>query len=124
MNLRYVTIGASWLEIVVGALFLATPYLPCVLVFGAKPDSMGMAVARFAGIALIGLGIACLPSRAASHRGSLVGLFGFNLGATVLFTWISIAAPQHGILSLPAAILHAVIVAALVPGIRNKASAV
>jgi len=120
MTLRYVAIGASWLEIVVGALFLATPYLPCVLAFGAKPDSIGVAVARFAGIALIGLGISCLPSRGASRRGSLVGLLGFNLGATVLFAWVGIAAPQHGILSLPAAILHAVIAAALLPSIRTN----
>ena len=121
MTSRYVVTVASWLEIIVGGLFLVAPDLPCVLVFGAKPET---AIARFAGIALIGLGVACLPSRAASQRGSLFGLLAFNIGAAVLFTWVGIAAPQHGILALPAAILHAGIAAALLPSIRNKASLV
>jgi hypothetical protein len=118
--LQYIVTAASWLEIVVGGLFLAAPGLPCLLVFGARLDPL----ARFAGIALMALGIACLPSRAAPHGRSFLGLFGFNVGAAVLFAWVGIAAPQHGILALPAAVLHAGIAAALLPPIRSKASPV
>jgi len=116
--LQYIVIAASWLEIVVGGLFLAIPGLPCLLVFGARLDPL----ARFAGITLMALGIACLPSGAASHGRSVLGLLGFNLGAAVLLAWVGIAAPQHGILALPAAVLHAGIAAALLARIRSKAS--
>jgi len=111
--LQYVVITASWLEIIVGSIVLVFPNVPCVLLFGAEPQGIGVSVARFAGIALIGLGIACLPTRTASHRDSLPGLLAFNVGAAILFAWLAIATSQNGILTLPAAILHGGIAATL-----------
>ena len=113
MGLQYVTIAASWLEIIVGGILLIAPDVPCMLVFGGKPDGVAAPVARFAGIALIGLCIACLPSKTASHRHSLPGLFVFNAGAAVLFTWLALLTSQAGVLAWPVAILHAGIAAAL-----------
>jgi hypothetical protein len=58
---RYAVKAAAWLEILVGAIFVTVPDIPCVLVFGAKPESIGRLLANWVGVALIALGIACLP---------------------------------------------------------------
>ena len=119
--LQLIVVAASWLEIVAGLLFVFVPELPNILLFGAKADGMAVPLSRFAGIALIALGIACLPRRAAPHRDSLPGLIVFNLSAAILFSVVAVAAMQHGILTWPAAILHAGIAVALLPQLRNQA---
>jgi hypothetical protein len=59
---RYVVMAAAWLEIIVGVLFIAVPDLPCVLLFAAKPEGIGVPVARFAGLAFLLWGLpVCLP---------------------------------------------------------------
>src|SRR5215469_17685615 len=63
MHDKLIVTAAAWLEIVVGALFLIVPDVLCLLLFGAKPEAIGMLLGRFAGIGLLALGIACLPSR-------------------------------------------------------------
>lgn len=112
--------AAAWLEIVVGATILMVPDVACVLLLGAKAEGVAMPLARFAGIALVALGIACLPSTAAgSCRSAVQALFAFNLGVTVLLAWVGVATTLRGFLLWPAVILHAVIAAALLAGNRN-----
>ena len=110
---RYVVKAAAWLEIVVGVIFVTLPDIPCLLVFGAKPESVGRPLAHWVGVALIALGIACLPSKAAeSNRNAVLGLVVFNVGATILFAWVGIVT-THGFALWPVVILHAVIAVAL-----------
>src|SRR5215469_13831091 len=114
MSQRLVVVAAAWLEIIVGALFLVVPDVPCLLLFGAEPEAVGMPLGRFAGIALVALGIACLPSQeAASPRNAVLGLFAFNGGVATLFAWVGIASALHGRLLWPAVILHTIIAGAL-----------
>lgn len=116
MRQRFVVTAAAWLEIVAGAVFLTVPDVPCLLLFGAKPEAIGMPLGRFAGIALVALGIACLPSTDAGSRRSVVlGLFVFNLGVAILFAWVGVATTLHGLMLWPVVILHAIIAAALLP---------
>jgi len=123
MRQRVVVGGAAWLEIIVGALFLTVPDLLCLLLFGAKPEAVGMPLGRFAGIALLALGIACLPSRdAASPRNAVRGLFAFNGGVAVLFAWVGVASALRGFLLWPAVILHTIIAGALLPHLLAKGS--
>ena len=123
MRQRFVVTAAACLEIIVGALFLTMPDVPCLLLFGAKPEAIGMALGRFAGIALVALGIACLPSTEAGSRRSVVqGLFIFNLGVAILFAWVGVATALHGFLLWPVVILHAIIAAALLPHLLAKGS--
>jgi len=119
-----VVVGASaWLEIVVGALFLIVPDVVCLLLFGAKPEAIGIPLGRFAGIALLALGVACLPSRgAASRRNVVLGLFAFNSGVAILFASVGVATALHGFLLWPAVILHAIIAGALLPHLLAKGS--
>jgi hypothetical protein len=116
MRQKLVIGAAAWLEIIVGALFLTVPDLVCLLLFGAKPEAVGMSLGRFAGIGLIGLGVACLPSsEAGSRRGAVQGLLAFNIGVAILFADLGVATALHGVLLWPAVVLHAVIAAALLP---------
>jgi hypothetical protein len=106
--------AAAWLEIVVGAIFLTAPDVPCLLLFGARQAGVGMPPARFAGIALVALGICCLPSRdTRPDRSAVMGLLVFNVEATIFFAWVGVATTQRGVLLWPVVILHAVIAVAL-----------
>jgi hypothetical protein len=78
---KSIVMAAAWLEIIVGVTFIAAPNLLCVLLLAIKLDGAGVPVARLAGIALLALGISCLPSIGAGARGSSVlGLLLYNVG--------------------------------------------
>ena len=109
---RFVVVAAAWLEIVVGASFVAVPDLLCVLLFAAKPEGIALPLARFAGLGLLALGIACLPSTATGSRQNVVGLFVFNVGVTILLVWVGVTT-VHGPLLWPVVLLHAAIAIAL-----------
>jgi len=114
MKNRYVVMAAAWLEIIVGATFLTVPDILSRLLFAATPDGVGLPLARFAGIALAALGIACHPAKATgSNRIAVLGLFFFNVGATIFCGWMAIATSFRGLLLWPVVILHAVIATAL-----------
>ena len=116
MRQRFVVGTAAWLEIIVGVLFLAVPEVLSLLVFGARPEALGMALGRFAGIALLALGVACLPSRdAGSPRNVVLVLFAFNSAVAILFACVGIVTALHGLLLWPVVILHAIIAGALLP---------
>jgi hypothetical protein len=107
---------AAWLEVIVGAVVLTAPDVACLLLFGARRTGVEVPLARFAGIALVALGIVCLPSTAGASRWSVVlGLLTFNFGVAVLFAWLGVASMFRGLLLWPAFILHAVLAAALLP---------
>jgi hypothetical protein len=118
---RAVVMTAAWLEIVVGAIFLTVPDVPCRLLFAAKPEGVGVVVARFAGVGLLALGIACLPSTATgSHRSAVFGLIVFNVGVASLFAWVGITTTLRGALLWPVVLLHATIAAALLPQLLSS----
>ena len=120
---RYIVKAAACFEIVVGAIFITVPNIPCALLFGANADKIGTPLGRFAGIALVALGIACLPSRdAGSRRNVVLGLFAFNGGVTILFAYVGVASALHRFLLWPAVILHAIIAGALLPHLLAKGS--
>ena len=123
MGQRFFLTAAPWLEIVVGALLLTEPDVLCLLLFGSKPEAVGMPLGRFAGIGLIALGIACLPSTVAGSRGIVVlGLFAFNAGVAILFAWVGVATTLHGSMLWPAVILHTIIALALLPHLVTRIS--
>lgn len=96
---------AAWLEIIVGISFLFLPNIQSQFLFGVIPEGVGVPFARFAGIGLIGLGIACLPSKLEGTRhGAVRGLFIFNIGATIFFAWVGAATAFHGVMLWPVVI--------------------
>src|SRR5215475_9074551 len=113
--------AAAWLEIVVGAIFIAVPDVPCMLLFGARPEGMGVPLAHWVGVGLLALGIACLPSKPAGSRRSVLGLLVFNAGLAILLAWVGVVTAVHGLLLWPGAILHAAITVALLPQLLTSA---
>ena len=111
---KSVILTAAWLEIVTGSAMLTVLDFPCRLLFAGTPEGIGKPLGRWAGVALLALGIACLPSTAAGSRGSAVqGLFTYNVGVAILLAWVGVATTLRGVLLWPTVILHAVIAAAL-----------
>ena len=81
MAQRYVVKAACWLEIIVGAIFLVVPDIPCILLFDAKPESMSRPLARWVGVSRIALGVACLPrKRMEPHRRAGLGFSSLTRG--------------------------------------------
>ena len=121
--LRHVIKAAAWLEIIVGAIFIFWPGIPCMLVFGASPESIGWPLARWVGIGLFALGVACLPSKIADpqHR-TVLGLLSFNVGIVVLLAWVGIRATTHGFLLWPAVVLHFLLSVALLSRLLTRSS--
>jgi hypothetical protein len=114
---KSVVMTAAWLEIVAGAACIAALNVACRLLFAATPGGIGRPLGRFAGVALVALGIACLPSTVAgSPRKAVQGLLTYNVGVAILLAWVGVATTLRGVLLWPAVILHAVIAAALLAG--------
>jgi len=100
---KNIVMVAAWLEIVVGASFVAALDVPCRLLFAVMPEGVAIPLARLAGVALVALGISCLPSKAAvPRRSAALGLLIFNFGATILLAWVAVATPFRGFLVWPA----------------------
>jgi hypothetical protein len=111
---------AALVEIVVGISFVLATNTQSQLVFGEVPNGPGILFARLAGIGLIGLGIACLPSNVAeTQRNAVRSLFIFNIAATILFAWIGLATTFRGVVLWPVVILHAVLALALAPSLKR-----
>ena len=112
---------AAWFEIIVGASFVLALNAQSQLIFGTTPEGIGIHWARFAGIGLIGLGIACLPSNLAGRQQNAVrALLVFNIGATIFFAWVAVATTFRGVLLWPVVILHAVISIVLAFTLRHE----
>jgi len=62
MQGRLLTV-AGVAESLVGLAFLLAPGVTTALLLGAEPDSVGLMIARVAGVALLSLGITCWGSR-------------------------------------------------------------
>jgi hypothetical protein len=120
---KSIVTGAAWLEIAVGVTVIVAPNFLCVLLFATRPEGASMPIARLAGIALLALGISCLPSvQTGPRRNSVLGLVVYNVGAAILLAWVGVATALHGFLLWPAAILHAGIAAALLPQFLTRSS--
>jgi hypothetical protein len=114
MTQSYIVKAAAWLEIIVGIVFITVPDVPCTLLFDAKPEGIGVPLARWIGIGLFALGIASVPSKAAEPtRSTVLGLFAFNAGITILLAWEGFSVAIHGFLLWPVVILHSLISVAL-----------
>ena len=117
MAQKYLVKGAAWLEIAVGVVLIVAPNTASTLLFAAALEGPGVPVARFAGIALLGISSACLTAiSAGSNRSAVWGLYIFNAGATILFAAVGLGPTPHGVLLWPAVILHALIAAGLASG--------
>ena len=77
------------------------------LLFGVELTDVAAIAARVAGIALVGLGIACWPGP------QLIGMSTYSAGVALYLTWIGLAGGSTGILLWPVVILHLILTALL-----------
>jgi hypothetical protein len=74
----------------------------------------GIVSGRVAGIALIGLGVACWPGPATA------GMLIYSAGVTVYLASVRFAGGMTGVLLWPAVVLHLSLTALLVPASRTS----
>lgn len=106
---------ASIAEAATGAALLVVPSLVGRLLLGAELTGEVVPVARFAGIALIALGIACWPG---AQR---IGMVSYSGLVTLYLAYLGLAGSSSGVLLWPAVALHAALTALLVRSATGSA---
>jgi hypothetical protein len=90
-------------EALTGLGLLIAPSLVGWLLLGVKLSGAAVPAARVAGIALIGLAVACLPGLA------LVGMLTYSTLVTLYLGYVGLTGVFVGILLWPAVVLHAIL---------------
>jgi hypothetical protein len=94
---------AALAEVTTGLALLVVPALVGRVLLGPELTGVSIPVARVAGIALIALGIACLPGLA------LLGMLIYSALATAYLACVGIGGEWVGPLLWPAVVVHAVL---------------
>jgi hypothetical protein len=95
-------------ETATGVALLVAPSLVGRLLFGEDLEGTAVLVARVAGIALIGLGIACWPGP------PLLGMFIYGAAVTLYLAYLGVIGAASGVLLWPVVVLHAVLTALMI----------
>ncbi len=103
---------ASLAEAGLGVILLVDPSIVVQLLVGGEVAGAGVIVSRFAGIALVGLGLACWPG--ANGQPAFYGMLSYSALALLYFVYIGIRGEFVGPLLWPAAIVHAILVVLLI----------
>ena len=101
-------IFAAVSEAATGVALLIVPSLVGWLLLGAELTGVAIPVARVAGIALIGLGVACWPGP------PVVGMLIYSGVLTLYLAYLGFAGSFSGILLWPAVVVHAILTTLLV----------
>ena len=101
--MKKVLVLAAASEAATGLALLILPSLVGWLLLGEELTGIAIPVARVAGMALIGLGVACWPGTA------LAGMLTYSAGVTLYLAYIGLAGEWVGSLLWPAVVLHAIL---------------
>ena len=112
-----VLVSAS-VEIIAGLALLIAPATGVGLLLDAEAGEAGLVMARFAGIGILSLGIACLPGRQGS------ALFVFNAGVAALLALAGLMRSLGGLLLWPVVLLHVALAVALGRGVLTGRAAI
>ena len=97
-------------EIATGLALLILPSLVGRLLLGEELTGIAIPVARVAGIALTGLGVACWPG---SPR---AGMLTYSIAVMLYLAYLGFTGGPTGLLLWPAVVLHAIITVLLTRG--------
>jgi hypothetical protein len=97
--LKFAVIG----EVLTGLALLILPSLVGWLLLGVELTGAAIPCARVAGIALIGLGVACVPGRA------VLGMLTYSALVMLYLCYVGIAGIFAGILLWPVVVLHSLL---------------
>lgn len=94
---------------------LLAPAVVIGLLLGEGLGPVGVSVTRVLGIGLLALGIATWDTAVLpTHKFGRAGLCGYNLGVSVLLSFVGIAGDLSGLLLWPVIILHGLFAAAMI----------
>ncbi len=102
-------------EVATGLALLAAPGIVVALLLGPNEPLEVRPVARFLGIALLALGLACWPNRQRSEARPTAfrGMWTYNLLVVLLLGYVGAIEHRAGLLLWPAVALHTVVALAL-----------
>ena len=95
-------------EIATGLALLIVPSLVGRLLLGEELTGIAIPVARVAGIALIGLGVACWPGP------PRIGMLTYSAVAALYLIYVGLAGGAAGLLLWPAVVVHVILAVLLV----------
>lgn len=101
-------------EATTGLALLVVPSIVGRLLLGEELTGVAVPVARVAGIALIGLGVACWPGT------PILGMLTYGAAVAVYLAYLGLAGGLGGILLWPAVALHVVLAILLVTAWRRS----
>lgn len=105
--MRWALILAAVGEAATGAALLLVPSLVGQVLLGSELTGISAIVGRVAGIALIGLGVACWPGP--PRTGMLI----YSAAVTFYLAYLGLSGGATGLLLWPAVVLHAALTLAL-----------
>jgi hypothetical protein len=103
MAIKNVLVFAAVAEAATGFALLIVPSLVGQLLLGEELTGVAVPVARVAGIALVGLGIACWPGP------PVVGMLTYSALVALYLAYLGLAGGLTGIFLWPAVALHAIL---------------
>ena len=109
---RVLALAATW-EIATGLALLLGPSLVGRALLGEDLTGVAIPVARVAGIALIGLGVACWPGT------PLLGMLLYSAAVALYLAYVGFAGGFGGMLLWPAVVLHVILTALLLRASRR-----
>ena len=111
---KWVLIFAAVGEAATGLALLVVPGLVGRLLLGEELTGIATPVAGVAGIALLGLGIACWPGTPRA------GMLTYSAAVTLYLAYLGFAGGSTGLLLWPAVVLHAILAALLTRGLLHR----
>jgi hypothetical protein len=105
--MKWALIFAAVGEAGTGLALLIVPSLVGQLLLGTELTGIAVTVARVAGIALIGLGLACWPGP------PRVGMLVYSATVALYLAYLGLAGGMNGLLLWPAVVLHGILTALL-----------
>jgi hypothetical protein len=101
--MRRVLVLAAVGEAATGVALLLVPSLVGQLLLGTELTGIAVTVARVAGIALIGLGVACWPGP------PRVGMLTYSAAVTLYLAYVGLSGGSTGMLLWPAVVVHVIL---------------
>ncbi len=112
MNLKKIVLAlAAAAEAGTGLLLLVVPSFVVRLLFRAEIGGAGFIMSRLAGIALIGLGVACWPANPGVQQ--LYGMLTYSTLAMLYLIRIGLRGESVGLLLWPGVVVHAIFIVLL-----------
>lgn len=115
-TLKWVLPVAAIAEAATGVALLIVPSLVGQLLLGEELTGQVLPIARVAGIALIGLGIACWPGP------PVMGMLVYGAGVAIFLGWLGLWGETSGLLLWPAVALHVILTVLMLRGLKPQST--